>query len=477
MRKQQNGILLAGKASDEVTGSMYLVTFNGYNILIECGLYQSSDLWEAYRINTKKFPFDPKKIDYIFLEHPHIDHSGLIPRLYKEGCHARIIMTKTCAEIVMLLWENSGYIMAKTAVRLSKQSGRVYEPEYTKDDIDRALTFIDYYDEYDRIYQLAEGVRFQWLKNGHCLGATQLQLILGTNGETRKILYTSDIGALKPINHFMTETEIPNFHNDIHLMETTYGNPTRAIKTSREHELMKVRGVIRNTFAKHGQVIFPAFAFAKMQELIVSLYEMYHDDPSFKEKIYVDTMLGVDICKAYERVLTGEDKELWKKVLHWDKLVLVREYPDSEALLNDGHSKIVISASGFATNGRVVNHLKKVIKDENSTIIISGYPGANEGYLARRLVNYKEQGKKKISIDGVEYPYRANLVVMETVSSHADFNGLLTYGGHVRTNKLVLIHGDMEGREALKPILEEERSRNNLNMCVEIGKQGMFLKL
>lgn len=469
-----NGVLLAGKASEEVTGSIYPVYFNNHLILLECGLWQSSKLNTAYQVNTEKFPFNPREVDYIFLGHAHIDHSGLIPRLYKEGCRARIIMTEDTSRIVKELWYNSSYILNKESARLSKQTGRVYEPVYTKEDVDMALSFTDYYNEFDKIYILDQDIRFQWLKNGHCLGASQLQLILGINGNTKKLLYTSDMGAIKPVNHFVPGTEIPDFYNDIVIMETTYGASSRRIKKRRYSEKKQIKGIIDKTISEHGTVVFPAFAFAKMQELIINLWEIYKDEPSFKTKVYVDTMLGTDISRQYSNILEGDDLETWREVMKWDNLEFIRDYEDSKAIVNNDHSKIVLSASGFGTNGRVVEHIKSIIKDIHNTIILTGYTGCDDTYLAHRL--WEHQDEKKIKIDGKEYPYRANIYKMETFSSHMDFTDLVKYGGSVRTNNLVLIHGDMDGKIELRGYLTEERSRNNLTGNIVTGERGLFIK-
>lgn len=475
-KRTKNGVLLVGKAAETVTGSHMLVNYNEHQLLLECGLYQSSNIMEAYRINTAPLPYNPKDLMAILVQHAHVDHSGLIPRLYKLGCRARIIMSRSCAFIVKLLWDNSAYLLNKEACRLSKQTGRVYEPVYTKEDVDLAWSFVDFYDDYDTIYTLDKDVKFQWLRNGHCLGARQVQLILGTNGDTKKIFYTSDIGALKPDNHFVTETEIPDFYNHITIMESTHGDPKSATNRKREKELKIIKGIIETTVnERHGTVVMPVFAFAKLQELMVTLYEMFHDDPTWKTKIYVDTMLGVDVAKEYLKLLEGEDLELWKKVMAWDKLKLVREYEDSEALLRDDHSKIVLSASGFGSNGRVVNHLKKVVKDDKNAIIVTGYPGSDNTYLTRRLL--AEKNSNKINIEGITYPYRASIHVMKTFSSHIDYKELVRYAGSVRTDKLVLVHGDMENKMKLAPAVIEERSKNNVNTNLIIGKQGMFIEL
>lgn len=476
-KTKENGVYLAGKASEEVTGSMYLVTFDGHKILLECGLWQSNKngLLDAYKVNNAPFPFNPKDIEWIVLNHPHIDHSGLIPRLYKEGCTARIITTEKTARIAEPLWFNSAYILEKEASRLSRQTGRVYQPIYSKSDVEKALSFIDYYNEYDKIYYLDRDVRFQWLLNGHCVGATQVQLILGNNGDTKKILYTSDMGTIKPVNHYVTKTEIPNFYNDIVLMETTYGDPERKAKRKREGDLAELKGIINKAISKNGSVLMPCFSFAKTQEIMTELYLMFKDDPEFKTKIYLNSMLTVDICKVYNDLFKNEQKELWDQVYKWDHFVYVREYEESMQLLADKHAKIIISSSGFMTNGRVVDHAKQEVKNENSSIVITGYPGSNDTYLAYRLLNHKDD--KKIKIDGIDYAYNASIYTLGSVSSHIDFDGLVEYGGQVRTNKLVLVHGDLDVKEQLKPYIVQRRSKNNLTNSVIVGKQGMFLPL
>lgn len=475
-KKYKNGVLLAGKAAETVTGSNMLVVYKEHKLLLECGLYQSSNIMEAYRINTAKFAYNPKEISAIIVGHAHIDHSGLIPRLYKEGCRARIIVTRIIGYIMKLLWDNSCYLLNKEASRLSKQTGKVYEPVYTKEDVDLAWSFVDFYDDYDQIYTLDRDLKFQWLRNGHCLGASQVQLILGNNGDTKKIFYTSDIGALNPDNHFVNKTEIPDFYNHITIMETTHGDPLSATNRKRKKEVEIMKGIIETAVnERHGSVVMPVFAFAKLQELMVTLYETFHDDPTWKTKIYVDTMLGVDVCKEYLKQLQGEDLELWKKVMTWDKMVLVREYEDSEALLRDDHSKVVLSASGFGSNGRVVNHLKKIVKDDKNAIIVTGYPGSDNTYLTRRLLN--EKNSNKITIEGVTYPYRSSIHVMKTFSSHMDYKELVQYAGSVRTDKLVFVHGDMDNKLKLAPVVVEERSKNNINTNLIIGKQGMFIEL
>jgi metallo-beta-lactamase family protein len=472
---KEDGIYFIGNAAEDVTGSMYYIRFNGYQILLEAGLYQSasSNYLEAYRENTRKLEYDPKEIDFIFIGHAHIDHTGLIPRLYKEGCHARIIARKATAEIVDLLWHNSAYILGSESICLSKRFGREYPAIYNKADVENALSYIDIFDETDKLFTLAEGITFQWLTNGHCVGAGQLQLILKDRKRTKKILYTSDLGEKKRVNHFVDNTEIPNFFNDYTIMESTYGEPSRTPKFSRTTDLKRMEKLIRETLDKNAQVIMPAFSFVKSQELLVCLYHIFGKDENFHTDIIVDSMLTVDICKAYEKILQGDDLILWKEAMHWKNVHLIREKEDSLACIQNDHQKIVIASSGFCNNGRVLEHLRHNIKNKNAMIFLTGYAGDNNAYISYKLKNHQ----KTITLFGTSYPNRANCEVFESFSSHMSRKGLIEYGSHIRTNKLVLVHGSPEAKKALRPDLQEAISQQNKTHEVLVSHRGMFLPL
>lgn len=229
---KSDGIFFTGKAADDVTGSQYLVRFGSKKILLECGLHQSSsnDYLDSYKINAEKFNFRPSEIDYLFVNHTHIDHVGLAPRLVKEGFHGKIITTYNTAMIMKPLLYNSCAIIQDEARILSKRYGRNYQPLYSEDDVAKTLSLIEIYDEYGKIYDLDDVVSFQWFKNSHCLGAAQLQLILKNGSKTRKVLYTSDLGALHTDNHYLENTEIPDVFSDVTIIESTYGEAKRNSK-------------------------------------------------------------------------------------------------------------------------------------------------------------------------------------------------------------------------------------------------------
>lgn len=474
---KDNGILFCGKNSETVTGSCIYIRFEDKQILLECGLHQSSSnsYLDSYRANTEKFPFKPCEIDYVFVNHAHIDHEGLLPRLIKEGFKGKIILTEATARISDLLMRNCSFILADEARVLSKRYNRDYSPIYTLDDVERTLDFFSIYDEYDTIFKLDDTVSFQWLRNSHCIGATQLQLILnGRNGQ-KKILYTSDIGALDSKNHYVDNTEIPEFFNDLTIMESTYGNPKRINKKTRDFDVEHLRVAIETVLERNGTVVLPAFSFSRSQELLTILYELYGNDVSFTTPVVVDSMLTCDITDAYNEILDKDSFKLWNKVYNWKNVKYVREKIDSQMCVLDPTPKIVISSSGFCTNGRVLAYLDKYLRDTNSMIIFSGFVGDNDSYLSYRIKNYKDH--KTININKKPVPNRADTICLSTLSSHANFDDLVTYGSNLRTNKLVLVHGDTDAKDNLKKKLKEAISKNDNTYKVVCSERGMVIDL
>ena len=193
---KEDGILFCGNNATDVTGSMTLIKFEDKQILLECGLYQDNSYLESYKVNSEKFKFDPTEISYVFIGHCHIDHIGLLPRLVKEGFNGKIILTYATSVMAKYLLLNCAFIVADEARVLSKRYGREYEPLYSEDDVWNTLKLFQIYDKYDTLYQLDDVITFQWLKNSHCVGAAQLQLILNNGIKRKRIFYTSDIGAL-----------------------------------------------------------------------------------------------------------------------------------------------------------------------------------------------------------------------------------------------------------------------------------------
>ena len=480
MAKKKNkadGVYFVGEASVDVTGSQYYVRFGDNQCLLECGLHQSStnDYLDSYKVNSAKFAFDPSEIDFVFCCHPHVDHIGLIPRLVKEGFHGEIIATQYTALIMKALLFNCAFIVQEEARILSKRYHREYKPLFDEGDVVKAMSLVHVYDDYNIIKVLNENVSFQWLKNSHCLGAAQLQLVLTDKMRTRKILYTSDIGSLNARNHYVDNTEIPDMFNDVVIMESTYGSDTRASKKTRSFDIEHLKVAVDTTLGRGGSVIMPCFSFSRTQELLTNLFLLYGEDESFRTQVVVDSKLSCEICKIYSDILIGENEELWKKVSSWENLRFISEKEDSQRNLNDDIPKIIISSSGFCTNGRIVNYLRKYLQDENSMIIFSGYVGDNPSYLSYRVKNYSNRSTIKINKE--EIPNKADCITLSTFSCHAGHEDLITFGSSLLTNKLILVHGSEEAKQCLAGKLRDAISENDKTYKVVCANKGMVARL
>ena len=310
---KENGIFFAGKSSDDVTGSQYYIRFGETKCLLECGLHQSqsNDYLDSYKENSKKFMFKPSELDFVFINHAHIDHCGLVPRLVQKGFKGKIITTSNTASIIKPLLLNSCFILQDEARVLSKRYKREYVPLYSEEDVYKALELIETYDEFNQVFQINDNVSFQWFRNSHCLGSAQLQLILRDKGKTKKILYTSDLGALHPDNHYVVPTEIPEAFSDVSIMESTYGDSKRRSNKSRNYDLRHLESAIETVISRKGTVIFPCFSFSRTQEVLTVLYEIFHDKRDFKTQIYVDSKLSCDISKLYSQILVNENLDKW----------------------------------------------------------------------------------------------------------------------------------------------------------------------
>ena len=476
-KTKQDSILFSGESSNDVTGSQYFIQFGKYKCLLECGLHQSSSnsYLDSYRVNSKKFKFKPSEIDYVFVCHPHIDHCGLLPRLVKEGFNGRIITTKNTAAVMKSLLFNSCYIVQEEAQILSKRYGRNYMPLYEKGDVVNTLDKISVYDEYHQLFKLNDTIAFQWLSNSHCVGAAQLQLILTANNKTKKILYTSDIGALHSKNHYVDDTEIPSMYNDVVIMESTYGSNSKNIKANRDHDIKHLRSAIDTAMCRGGCVILPCFSFSRTQELLTALYTIYSSDKSFNYQIIVDSMLSCEISKLYCKLLDGLDSKLWDEVFNWKNVKFISDKDDSQTCLCDNSPKVIISSSGFCTNGRVVNYLKKYLRDAKSIIVFSGFTGDNQSYLSYRIKNYRDHKFIKISKENI--PNKADCVTLSSFSSHANQSDLLKYGSSLNAGKLILVHGSDQSKRCLCELLKNAISKNNKSYRVICSTKDMVVHL
>lgn len=461
----------------DVTGSCIYIRFADKQILLECGLHQSSSnsYLDSYRINSAKFKFNPSEIDYVFICHSHIDHEGLLPRLVAEGFKGKIILNSKTAIITESLLKNCAFILNDEARILSKRYKREYKPIYNENDVFATLDLFSLYDEVNTVFTLDDKVSFQWLKNSHCVGSVQLQLILNDNMRTKKILYTSDIGALKSHNHYVTQTEIPTMFNDYVIMESTYGSKNRINKRNREYDIKHLRTITDTVTHRGGSLILPCFSFARTQELLTTFYELFGNDSKFKIPIIIDSKLSCEITDKYSQILDMSDIALWDKVMKWSNVKFIKEKEDSRLCIADHSPKIVLSSSGFCTNGRIVNYLSEYLKDAKSAIVFSGYTGDNPSYLSYRIKNYKNH--KTININKKPVANKADCITLGSFSSHAGHNDLVSYGSNLNCNMLVLVHGAEASKIDLRDDLEKSISKNNKSYKVKVAQKDMIIRL
>lgn len=456
---------IGGNATD-VTGSMILIETQNKKILLEAGLYQSNSIKESYEVNSRRFDFKPSEIDYIFICHNHADHSVLTPRLYANGCKAKIITPKDSKLFLDIMFRDSCRIMDSDREYLMRKSNKALSPIYTVDDIETTLQYIEEYN-FNNLYKVDDEISFIFVPSGHILRAAQLILYITQNGHTKKLLYTSDIGNLnlcnvKPFIEPFKKVE----KSDIAIVESTYASREKNIKLKDyEKDLEKIRAVVRETcILRESRVLIPCFSLDRSQFILKLLYDIFGNDKSFNIPIIIDSPMTCSIFDVYKQILTGKDKELFDNMVNWENVRFVRDSDESKSLINDKSPMVIVSSSGMLSKGRSKNYLKTILPDENAYIIFVGYSA--EGSLSWKVKNNKEQ--KTITIDNKPYRNRCGIVSLQSLSSHIQRDQMIDYYSSIHTNSIYLVHGNMQGKIELAKDLKERLEEENKSTKVII---------
>ena len=471
--KDKIQIQFVGEAASEVTGSCIWVKTPHVEFLIECGLYQSSgNILSEYKINNAPFKFKPKNISCVFGCHCHGDHILRIPLLFKRGMRAPVIMPAGSAPIAQILMEDSARIMACDALDLSKQYGREYAPIYTQDHVDMCMAHLREY-PMGEIIQLDEYVKFRFVPSGHIMNAAQIEIFVTEGNITKTIAYTSDLGNTHIKPYYANDFE-PIHKANIFIGETTYGGEHRiATQRVRNKDLQKLKSVIENTCQNdRGRVLIPCFANSRSQVMLTHLYDMFGEDPSFKVPVLFDTPMGVRVCEAYRRLLTGEDAKKWDKVLQWPNIKFITDPMESKAWQNDDNPAVIISSSGMLTHGRSRAYAKALLGDSRNVIAFCGFSVDNS------LASIIKEGKvKTIKLGGKRVANRCRVVDLHSFTSHAQRDELLNYYSNVDCEKVLLVHGDMEGKREFAADLEREISKKDKTSKVVCVNKSYMLGL
>ena len=440
-------------ATHGVTGSAHLITVNGKNILIDYGMRQGREEDIDYPLTVPA-----NQIDAVLITHSHIDHTGYLPLLAKGGFKGKIYATGATVDLVYIMLMDSAHIQEQEAEweeRKAKRSGRKPQPPlYTIDDakaILKCFREVDYLQE----VEIFEGITAKFYDVGHLLGSAAIQLFLKENGEEKVVVFSGDVGNIdQPL------IKDPQFidYADYIVCESTYGDRLHEVVEDYRKPLAKI---IQDTFDKGGNVVIPAFAVGRTQELLYYLRDIItkkqikgHDVP-----VYVDSPLSIEAVKAFDENIYGYfDDEAMAIVkdgvdpINFPTLKLTTTSDESKLINFDKKPKVIISASGMCDAGRIRHHLKHNLWREESTIVFVGYQA--EGSFGRRLLD----GVKEVKLFGEEIDVKATIVKLNGISGHADQKGLIRWlsGFKSKPKMVYVVHGESTAMETFQQKINDE---------------------
>jgi len=396
-----------------VTGSCFYIECNDLKILVECGLYQGEN---ADEINRYPFDYRPDDIDYIFVTHAHLDHSGMLPRVVKEGFRGKIITTPATRDLLELMLYDAANIQQSDAEWKTRKAMRAGNPPiiplYTVEDV-RDLGSLFDVKPYDTVFNLGSGIRYRFLDAGHILGSGTLELWFQDSDKDKKIVFSGDIG--KKGSPIIRDPSVPLESNYI-VMESTYGNRMHKPMKDSIDELVQA---IRMTFKKGGNVYIPSFAVGRAQDLLYMLNDLVREKRLYNINVYLDSPLAEEVTKVYLSHPEVFDEEAMKRfsTLNFEsslKLHFVQGVQGSMALNRIKSGIIVIAGSGMCEGGRIMHHLKHNLWRQECSVVFVGFQG--KGTLGREIV----EGRRSVHILGEEIAVRASVYTINGFSAHAD---------------------------------------------------------
>lgn len=430
-------------ACQQVTGSASLVEADGRRILVDCGLYQERPYLER---NWNPFPIDPASLEAIILTHVHLDHSGLLPKVVREGFRGSIYMTPITADLLPIVLLDSARLQEEDAAykrkRHEREGRRGPYPEiplYTEEDARQVLPLIKEV-VYQHKIKISKNLSFILHDAGHILGSAMIEISVIKRGEEKKIIFTGDIGQKnKPLVNDPTTFE----RADAVIMEATYGN--------RNHEdpqdiMTMLSRIINETVEAGGNIVIPAFAVERAQEILFYLGQLTREKKIPPLLCFLDSPMALEVTRVFERHRESLDEEtrslyhLNQDPFHFPGLKMVHSIEESKAINHIRGSCLIMAGSGMATGGRIKHHLAHNISKPESTILFVGYQA--QGTLGRQILD----GQPEVRILGQIYPVRARIEQIQSFSAHADRDSLLDWLACFEEPKpkIFLIHGEEE---------------------------------
>jgi len=423
-----------------------------FNIAIDCGLFQGHRA-EFYERNSA-FPLEPEQLDAVILSHAHIDHSGNIPNLVKNGFKGKIFATAATEDLCSSMLPDSGHIQEEDAKFVSKIRARKglppARPLYNREDAEASLKFI-HGQPYRKPIKVNDAVSVTFYDAGHVLGSSNPYIEIKDGTETIRIGYAVDLGR-KDIPILKDPEVLPEV--DYLFLESTYGG---RYHSSIDEAKSTLQDVVNRTAERGGKIIIPSFALERTQEIVYYLTQLLQENKIPEIPIYVDSPLAVNITEVFLRHPECYDEEMKRAFeeredpLGTNRIKYITDVEESKRLNYIHEPMIIISASGMCEAGRILHHLRNNIEDARNTVMIVGYMAQNT--LGRRIVERHE----KVKIFGMEHNLKAEIVVINAFSAHADRNDLLQYALHFKgkVKKIFIVHGDEDQSRMLLELLEK----------------------
>lgn len=435
-------------AAREVTGSCHLLHVNGYTVALDCGMFQGRRQEAAEK--NRQLPLPIEKLDAVVLSHAHIDHSGRLPYLIAEGYSKTIWATSATRDLSAVMLADSAHIQEKDAEFLAKRRKDFVEPLYGMRHAVRTMDLMVGV-PYNRAFDVVPGVKATYIDAGHILGSASVELDCTENGKTKRLVFSGDIGRS---GLAIVRDPTPPDGADALIMESTYGN--------RDHESVEgaraqLAQVVRDTAARGGRVLIPAFAVGRTQEMIYALHGLVREGAIPAIPIYVDSPLAIDTTTVFEmhpetfdhsEEMVQKAKELFRfELLHY-----TRDVEESKALSRAHGPMIIIAASGMMENGRILHHLAQGASDPRNTILVVGFQA--EHTLGRRVV----ERQPVLHIFGDDVPLHAHVEVIDGYSAHADRTEMIAWLGRVkekspRLGPIWLVHGEAPVQDEFRAAL------------------------
>jgi len=452
-------------AAKTVTGSCYLMEYENKKILVDCGMFQGHD----ERLNYEPFGFEPAELDMVLLTHAHLDHSGRLPKLVREGFEGRILSTSATLDLARIMLLDAAKLQEEEAETTSRRNLRrgmePVEPLYDVSDAIETISFFGPGVQYDTRMEIYPGLYVTFRDAGHILGSSFLEI----EADGKKLIFSGDLGNRdKPI---VRDPESPKLHDVDHIfIESTYGNRLHKSIEESKHELLNA---IKDTFERGGNVIIPSFAIERAQDLLYFIREFKEIGEISKDtKVFLDSPLAIQatkIFRAHRECFDNEANELLKQhkdPFNFPGLVITRNVEASKEINKIKSGAIIIAGSGMCTGGRIKHHLKHNLWREECSVVFVGFQA--KGTLGREIVD----GKDEVEIYGERIKVRAKIYTINGFSAHADRDILLDWLD--KTNPRGVVH-PVHGEEETINIFE--KSINELGYKTHVPNLGETIEI